>query len=564
MLGFGNPLPPLVIAGTTRTTTVTILDDPADVPGVSLSYGSTAYAVAEGGSVTVTVKLSAMPERLLEIPLTTVHGGGALAEDYSGVPASVTFAANETERTFTLRAPPDHADDAGETVTLGFGSPLPPAVNLVDPSSATVTIEHAPFVQAVLRTLYEATDGPNWDNNTNWLSEEPLSEWHGISGSTDQLVISLSGNGLSGSIPPELGLLANLEILSLARNQLSGSVPPELWGLTGLRELWLSGNETLSGSIPSEAANLASLQYLYLQETSLAGPLPNRLTELTELRVLNFSETELCAPADAAFQTWASGISSLMGPTCEVQVSAVLPQVWIAAGPSPVAEGAAATFTLTRTGPTAEALTVAVSVTESGAMLAANPPSSLTFGTGESSAALMVATEDDAVVEGASAVTAAIATGEGYSAAADAGSAQVSVENNDAATFEVSFDPEAVAEGQAATLTVEIANGVTFAEDQTIALEFAGGTAVKGTDYTMSAESLALAAGSTAVQTTVTAVDDTDPEGAETVTVAARHGGALSRLGHHDDRGQRRGPPGDFDRGGNEPRSQKGRRHRSP
>ena len=95
--------------------------------------------------------------------------------------------------------------------------------------------------------------------------------------------------------------------------------------------------------------------------------------------------------------------------------------VSIVAGPAPVAEGTAATFTLTRTGPTAGALTVAVSVTESGAMLAANPPASVTFGANESSATLTAATEDDAVVEGASTVTAAITAGEGYLAAARGG-----------------------------------------------------------------------------------------------------------------------------------------------
>ena len=49
-------------------------------------------------------------------------------------------------------------------------------------------------------------------------------------------------------------------------------------------------------------------------------------------------------------------------------------EVSIAASASPVTEGAGAVFTLTRTGSTAEALAVAVRVTESGAMLAANPP----------------------------------------------------------------------------------------------------------------------------------------------------------------------------------------------
>ena len=31
-----------------------------------------------------------------------------------------------------------------------------------------------------LVTLYNATDGPNWVNNTNWLSDEPLDTWYGV------------------------------------------------------------------------------------------------------------------------------------------------------------------------------------------------------------------------------------------------------------------------------------------------------------------------------------------------------------------------------------------------
>ena len=31
-----------------------------------------------------------------------------------------------------------------------------------------------------LAALYHATDGPNWRNNTNWLSDAPLDEWYGV------------------------------------------------------------------------------------------------------------------------------------------------------------------------------------------------------------------------------------------------------------------------------------------------------------------------------------------------------------------------------------------------
>ena len=71
-----------------------------------------------------------------------------------------------------------------------------------------------------------------------------------------------------------------------------------------------------------------------------------------------------------------------------------------------------------------------------------------------------------------------------------------------------------------------IANGVTFARDQAITLDFAGSTATKGADFTVSPESLTLLAGAGSAEATVTAVDDTDEEPAETVAVAAQHEGA--------------------------------------
>ena len=39
--------------------------------------------------------------------------------------------------------------------------------------------DHAGDRQALV-ALYNATDGENWANNENWLSEEPLDDWHGV------------------------------------------------------------------------------------------------------------------------------------------------------------------------------------------------------------------------------------------------------------------------------------------------------------------------------------------------------------------------------------------------
>ena len=93
--------------------------------------------------------------------------------------------------------------------------------------------------RAALVAFYNATGGPNWTDNTNWLSNEPLSEWHGVTTNDDGRVTELSvgANELSGEIPAELGDLASLQRLSLHGNELSGEIPAELGDLASLQ--WL-------------------------------------------------------------------------------------------------------------------------------------------------------------------------------------------------------------------------------------------------------------------------------------------------------------------------------------
>ena len=64
-------------------------------------------------------------------------------------------------------------------------------------------------------------------------------------------MLDLSGNNLSGPIPPELGNLSALEGLNLSFNDLSGPIPPELGNLSDLEYLDL-GFTGVSGCIPSE------------------------------------------------------------------------------------------------------------------------------------------------------------------------------------------------------------------------------------------------------------------------------------------------------------------------
>ena len=111
-----------------------------DVVEVDVSFGAATYtALEDGAPATVTVLLSADPERRLVVPLTARNGNGASDDDYSGVPEQVTFASGQTSTTFTVTATSDIDEDAGETVTLGFGD-LPAAVSTASPDRATITL----------------------------------------------------------------------------------------------------------------------------------------------------------------------------------------------------------------------------------------------------------------------------------------------------------------------------------------------------------------------------------------------------------------------------------------
>ena len=114
---------------------VTVNDN--DDPVVTASFEQGSYTVAEGGSVTVRVRLSTDPRRNVTIPITTTNQGGATSSDYSGVPSSVRFQSGATVSSFTFTAAEDTVEDGGESVKLGFGA-LPALVTAGTTDEATV------------------------------------------------------------------------------------------------------------------------------------------------------------------------------------------------------------------------------------------------------------------------------------------------------------------------------------------------------------------------------------------------------------------------------------------
>ena len=117
---------------------------------IEVSYAAASYMATEGGeTVTVAVQLSRAGDQALAIPIrvtrpeTTEVGDyrveGLQEWDAQAGTGTLTFPADETERTWRIAADHD-GDDDDETVELGFGE-LPEMVIAGEPSVATVTLE---------------------------------------------------------------------------------------------------------------------------------------------------------------------------------------------------------------------------------------------------------------------------------------------------------------------------------------------------------------------------------------------------------------------------------------
>ena len=213
-------------------------------------------------------------------------------------------------------------DAAGLVTAMGDGTAEIAAA--VGSASGTVTVTvnvSAATDRDALVALYEATDGPNWGNNTNWLTDAPLDDWHGVNADTSGKVVelklgdnalsgpiptalsnlgnltrlSLPDNSLSGPIPATLGNLTKLTNLDLNDNDLSGAIPPELGKLTKLTNLELDDNG-LTGTIPIELGSLVDLEGLYLNSNSLTGPIPTELGSLAKLKRLYLDRNDLTGP----------------------------------------------------------------------------------------------------------------------------------------------------------------------------------------------------------------------------------------------------------------------------
>ncbi|XP_040988774.1 probable LRR receptor-like serine/threonine-protein kinase At1g74360 [Juglans microcarpa x Juglans regia] len=99
--------------------------------------------------------------------------------------------------------------------------------------------------------------------------------------------VQLSGNMLSGEVPPDIGKMQNFSLLHLGNNEFSGKLPLQI-GQMPLVVLNVTRNK-FSGEIPVEIGGITCLQDLDLSFNNFSGTFPVSLSNLTELSKFNIS-----------------------------------------------------------------------------------------------------------------------------------------------------------------------------------------------------------------------------------------------------------------------------------
>ncbi|MGD1892284.1 MAG: fibronectin type III domain-containing protein [Cyclobacteriaceae bacterium] len=124
----------------------------------------------------------------------------------------------------------------------------------------TFTTPQDPLVidSLALVDLYNATDGPNWADNTNWLSGD-ITTWQGVTVANNRVARQdLGNNQLSGAFPVTMDSLTGLDYANFRDNALSGTVGSWISNFSEATDSLLISNNQLS-EIAASIAHTAGI-----------------------------------------------------------------------------------------------------------------------------------------------------------------------------------------------------------------------------------------------------------------------------------------------------------------
>ena len=296
----GKPIPGAAVAWSSNDPAVATVDDNGLVTAVT--SGITRITATSGGvsesvpvSIVFALEAGSISINISTVTLTSIGQGVQLEAEVYGIDDAVIPDAMVTWSSGNPIVAT--VDDSGFVTAFANGTTRIIATSGGVSAFATIHVDlrgTGPAIdKAVLIAFYNATGGPDWRNHSNWVSNVPLENWHGVTTDSDGRVVELRlrDNNLVGPVPGELRNLSNLTSMDLGMNQLTGGIPNELGRLSKLTSLQFDGNQ-LTGNIPSELGDLRDLEMLNLRGNEISGPIPSALSQLSNLKIMDFREND--------------------------------------------------------------------------------------------------------------------------------------------------------------------------------------------------------------------------------------------------------------------------------
>ena len=517
------------------------------VPVAVIVSGTT--PVAEGATVSFTISLNRAAPTALSVAVSVADAGGVLS---GAAPRSVAFATGDNSKAITLPTRDDNAIKTATTVTVSLatgsgytlGTATSASVSVTDNDTAvwTVSVQPTEIAEGGSSTITLAVaNGKTFTaNQTVSLAVSGTASGSDYSLSDTEFTLPAGASSVTATLTArdDASVESDETVIVTATHdgQPIGSATVTIeandvavWTVSVQpTEIAEGGSSTITLAV-ANGKTFAANQTVSLAVSGTASGSDYSLsdTELTLPAGASSVTATLTARDDASVESDETVIVTATHDgqpigSATVTIEANDVAVWtVSVQPTEIAEGGSSTITLAvangKTFAANQTVSLAVSGTASGSDYSLSD-TEFTLPAGASSVTATLTARDDASVESDETVI-VTATHDGQ----PIGSATVTIEANDVAVWTVSVQPTEIAEGGSSTITLAVANGKTFAANQTVSLAVSG--TASGSDYSLSDTELTLPAGASSVTATLTARDDASVESDETVIVTATHDG---------------------------------------
>ena len=524
----------------------------------SISFSAANFSVSEGaGTAVATVKLSSASDRQVTVKYASSDGTAVVYKDYSSASGTLTFAAGETSKTFSVAIREDTIDEPDETVKLTLssatdamlGEPTSATITIVDndaapsvlfSSSTTYVQENAGQANVAVRLSAASAYAVTVDYATSDGSANAGSDYTGASGT-----LTFAPGETSKSFPVPLVDDAALEPnetinlrLSNPANAVLGS--PVTAGITiwandsisfSLGSTYVQENTgllTLSVRLNAPSSVPVSVDYTTVDGSANAGGdftaargtltfAPGDTSESFTVTVNDDTQAE----ANEAFSVQLSnpvnaGLGSPASETVTIYANDAV--LFSSAGVSVHENAGVATLTVKLSGPSSLPVTVSYATTDGTALAGSDYTTSsgtVTFAPGDTSEAITIPLIDDTLAEANETFTIQLNSPSNANLGAPA-TATVTIYGNDSVSFSSS---SAYVHENAGTASLTVKLSDVSSVPVSVGYAMVNGTALAGSDFVAADATLTFAPGETAKTVAIAITDDTVAEAQEAFSV---------------------------------------------